>query len=229
MAAVRAVQGAPEIEKASTPMTHRKPTVFVVDDDESSRELFRWLLSTHGIPVEVFRCAQEFLLAFRIDHPGCILLDLRMPDMSGLELQQHLARRGADVPIVFVTGEGNVSQAVAAVKAGAVDFIEKPFDYRRILAVVRECLARSAEQHRRLREQRGISGRLASLTPREREVLEGVMAGKPNRVIAEDLLISVKTVEVHRAHIMEKLAVGSVAQLVQVAILGQFGGEGNTT
>lgn len=210
-----------------TPGVNRKPTVFVVDDDESTRELLRWLFSTNGIQVEVFRCAQDFLLALRVDRPGCVVLDLRMPDMSGLELQQHLARRGADIPIVFVTGEGNVSQAVAAVKAGAVDFIEKPFDYQRILSLVRECLARNAEQRRRLSEREGVACRLASLTPREREVLERVMAGKPSRVIAEDLVISVKTVEVHRAHIMEKLEVKSVAQLVQVALLGHFGAQGN--
>jgi two-component system response regulator TtrR len=210
-----------------TPGVNRRPTVFVVDDDESTRELFRWLLSANGIPVEVFRCAQDFLLAFRVDQPGCIVLDVRMPDMSGLELQQHLARRGAEVPIVFVTGQGNVSQAVAAVKAGAVDFIEKPFDYNRVVSLVRDCLARSAEQCRRLNERQGVECRLASLTRREREVLERVMAGKPNRVIAEDLVISVKTVEVHRARIMEKLEVRSVAELVQVALLGQFSTAGN--
>ena len=210
-----------------TPGVNRRPTVFVVDDDESTRELFRWLLSTHGIPVEVFRCAHDFLLALRVDQPGCVLLDLRMPDMSGLELQQHLARRGVDIPIVFVTAEGNVSQAVAAVKAGAVDFIEKPFDYNRVLSLVRDCLARNAEQRRQLSKREGVACRLASLTRREREVLERVMAGKPNRVIAEDLVISVKTVEVHRAHIMEKLEVKSVAALVQVALLGHFGSQGS--
>lgn len=206
-----------------TPGVNRKPPVFVVDDDESTRELFRWLLSTNGIPVEVFRCAQDFLLALRVDQPGCVVLDLRMPDMSGLELQQHLTRRGVDVPIVFVTAEGNVSQAVAAVKAGAVDFIEKPFDYARVVSLVRDCLARNAEHRRQLSEKQGVTCRLASLTRREREVLARVMAGKPNRVIAEDLAISVKTVEVHRAHIMEKLEVRSVAELVQVALLGHFG------
>jgi two-component system response regulator TtrR len=210
-----------------TPGINRRPTVFVVDDDESTRELFRWLLSTNGIPVEVFRCAQDFLLAVRVDQPGCVVLDLRMPDMSGLELQQHLAQRGVDIPIVFVTGEGNVSQAVAAVKAGAVDFVEKPFDYNRILSLIRECLVRNAEQRRRVSERQGVACRLASLTPREREVLERVMAGKPNRIIAEDLVISVKTVEVHRAHIMEKLEVRSVAELVQVALLGHFGAQGS--
>ncbi|MBL8539677.1 MAG: response regulator [Burkholderiales bacterium] len=210
-----------------TPEANQQPAVFVVDDDESTRELFHWLLSSNGIPVQVFRCAQDFLLALRVSRPGCVVLDLRMPDMSGLDLQKHLAARGVDVPIVFVTAEGNVSQAVAAVKAGAVDFIEKPFDYSRILLLVRECLARYGEQRRRLNEQHRVAYRLASLTPREREVLEQVMAGKPSRVIAEDLVISVKTVEVHRAHIMEKLEVKSVAQLVQVALLGHFGAQGN--
>jgi two-component system response regulator TtrR len=205
----------------------QQPAVFVVDDDDSTRELFRWLLSTNGIPVEVFRCAQDLLLALRVSHPGCIVLDLRMPDMSGLDLQEHLLRRGVDVPIIFVSAQGNVSQAVAAVKAGAVDFIEKPFDYSRILRLVRECLARNAEQRQRLSERNQVACRLASLTPREREVLARVMAGQPSRVIAEDLVISVKTVEVHRAHIMEKLEVKSIAQLVQVALLGHFGAQGS--
>jgi two-component system response regulator TtrR len=149
-----------------------------------------------------------------------------MPGMSGLELQQHLTRRGVDNPILFVTGEGNVPQAVAAVKAGAVDFIEKPFDYRQVLALVRECLARDAEQRRRLDERQGVASRLASLTPREREVLERVIAGRLNREIAEELAISIKTVEVHRAHLMEKLQVSSVAELVQVTLLGQEGAAG---
>ncbi|MET0218115.1 MAG: response regulator [Burkholderiales bacterium] len=210
----------------STPGPMRKPTVFVVDDDESTRELFRWLLSTNGIAVETFCCAQDFLLAYRANQPGCIVLDLRMPGMSGLELQQHLTRRGVDNPILFVTGEGNVPQAVAAVKAGAVDFIEKPFDYRQVLALVRECLARDAEQRRRLDERQGVASRLASLTPREREVLERVIAGRLNREIAEELAISIKTVEVHRAHLMEKLQVSSVAELVQVTLLGQEGAAG---
>ncbi len=198
-----------------------------MDDDEATRDLFHWLLSSNGIPVQAFRCAQDFLLALRVGRPGCIVLDLRMPDMSGLDLQRLLAERGVDIPIIFVTGEGNVSQAVAAVKAGAVDFVEKPFDYSRVLLLVRECLARCAEQRQRVSERHRVAYRLASLTPREREVLERVMAGKPNRVIAEDLVISVKTVEVHRAHIMEKLEVKSVAQLVQVALLGHFGAPGN--
>lgn len=210
-----------------TPEAQQSPAVFVVDDDEATRELLRWLMSSNGIPVQAFRCAHDFLLALRVSRPGCIVLDLRMPDMSGLDLQQHLAERGVDIPIIFVTGEGNVSQAVAAVKAGAVDFLEKPFDYRRVLLLVRECLTRHAEQRQRVNERHRVAYRLASLTPREREVLERVMAGKPNRVIAEDLVISVKTVEVHRAHIMEKLEVKSVAQLVQVALLGHFGAQGN--
>jgi two-component system response regulator TtrR len=205
----------------------QQPVVFVVDDDDSTRELFRWLLSTNGIPVEVFRCAEDLLLALRVSHPGCIVLDLRMPDMSGLDLQEHLVRRGVDVPIIFVSAQGNVSQAVAAVKAGAVDFIEKPFDYSRILRLVRECLARNAEQRQRWSERNQLASRLASLTPREREVLARVMAGQPSRVIAEELVISVKTVEAHRAHIMEKLGVKSIAQLVQVALLGHFGAQGS--
>jgi two-component system response regulator FixJ len=196
----------------------RKPTVFVVDDDESTRELFRWLLSTNDISAKTYSCARDFLDSYCVGAPGCLVLDLNMPGMNGLELQQHLVNLGVDIPIIFVTGEGKVPQAVAAVKAGAVDFIEKPFDYRQVLSLVRECLVKDAEYRRTLGERQGITNRLASLTPREREVLDRVVAGKQNRVIAEELAISVKTVEAHRAHLMEKLAVSSVAELVHVAL-----------
>ena len=198
--------------------TNPEPTAYVVDDDDSTRELFRWLLSTNGIRVETFGSARDFLDTYCAGRPGCLVLDLNMPGMSGLQLQQHLAGLGADIPIIFVTGEGRVPQAVAAVKAGAVDFIEKPFSYQHVLALVRECLAKDAEYRRRLTAREDILNRLACLTPREREVLDRVVAGRHNREIAEELAISVKTVEVHRAHLMEKLGVTSVAELVQVAL-----------
>jgi len=195
-----------------------QPTVYVVDDDESTRELFQWLLSTHGIPARIFGSAREFLNAYCAGYPGCLVLDLNMPDMSGLELQQHLSGLGVDIPILFITAECRVPQAVAAVKAGAVDFIEKPFNYQHVLSLVRECLAKDAEYRQRIDKRLQIAKRLACLTPREHKVLDRIVAGKHNREIADELAISIKTVEVHRAHVMEKLGVSSIAELVQVAL-----------
>ena len=192
-----------------------EPTVFVIDDDASIRELLAWLMARNAIRCEVFPDARSFLKAYRTDSPGCLILDLRMPGVSGLDLQGMLKAQGALLPVIFLSGRADVAAAVQAVKGGAFDFIEKPFDYKRIVALVRECLARDAEARAGREARRDISARLAQLTPRERDVLECVVAGKLNRVIAEELAISIKTVEAHRAHIMEKLGVDSVARLVQ--------------
>ncbi len=195
-----------------------EPTVYVIDDDESIRELLAWLMKRNGIRVETFANARSFLKAWRPDAPGCLVLDLYMPGMSGLDLQQYLIDHGIEMPVVFLSGQADVPKAVRAVKSGAIDFIEKPFDYRRIVAVVQECLRRDADGRARRLRQKELSGKLSSLTQREREVLDCVVAGKLNRVIAEELDISIKTVEAHRAKIMEKLAVSSVAELVQAAL-----------
>ncbi len=194
------------------------PTVYVIDDDESTRELLAWLMKRANIRVMTYANAKTFLKEWRPEGPGCLVLDLHMPGMSGLELQQHLIDQGISMPMVFLSGRADVPKAVHAVKCGAVDFIEKPFDYRRIVALVQECLRRDAETRAGRERDRRIAGRLATLTQREREVLECVIAGKLNRVIAEELDISIKTVEAHRAHIMEKLEVNSVAELVQAAL-----------
>jgi FixJ family two-component response regulator len=192
-----------------------EPTVYVIDDDASIRELLAWLMGRNAIRCEVFPDARSFLKAYRTDAPGCLILDLRMPGMSGLDLQVTLKAQGALMPVIFLSGRADVTAAVQAVKGGAFDFIEKPFDYKRIVALVRECLARDADTRPGRQARRAVTARLAHLTPREREVLERVVAGKLNRVIAEELAISIKTVEAHRAHIMEKLGVDSVAMLVQ--------------
>lgn len=194
------------------------PTAYVVDDDESIRSLWRWLLDSHGIAVQTFATAAEFIASVRPDPAGCLLLDLRLPGMSGLELQQHLKRQGCEIPIVFVTGHGDVPTAVNALKDGAVDFVEKPFSYREVLAIVERAFRRDAE----LREQRlrraEVEARVAALTERERELLRRVIDGKQNRVIAAELDISMKTVEFHRARMMEKMGVASVAELVQLTL-----------
>jgi two-component system response regulator TtrR len=196
-------------------------TVYVIDDDASIRELLAWLMKREGLAVETFSNARSFLKAYVPGTPGCLVLDLYMPGMSGLDLQRYLIDQGIEMPVIFLSGRADVPKAVQAVKSGAIDFIEKPFDYKRIVVVVRECLRRDAETRAERGRTQAVAGRLSTLTQREREVLERVVAGKINRVIAEELDISVKTVEAHRSHLMEKLEVGSVAELVQAALLSK--------
>ena len=194
------------------------PTVYVVDDDPSTRELIGWLMKRNGIAAEVFPDARSFLRAYRSEYPGCLILDLNMPGMSGLDLQQYLNEHGVFLPVIFLSGRADVPKAVRAVKEGAIDFIEKPFDYRRVLALVQECLQRDARSRAERERSRVLCERMSLLTHREREVLDQVVAGKLNREIAELLAISIKTVEAHRARIMEKLEVNSVAELVQAKL-----------
>jgi two-component system response regulator TtrR len=195
-----------------------EPIVYVIDDDESIRELLTWLMKRNAIRTEAFPNAKAFLNAYRPGAPGCLILDLYMPGMSGLDLQQYLKETGIEMPVIFLSGRADVPKAVLAVKSGAIDFIEKPFDYRRIVELVRDCLRRDAAARLEREQAKGRAGRLATLTQREREVLDRVIAGKVNRVIAEEMQISIKTVEAHRARIMEKLAVDSVAELVQATL-----------
>jgi len=195
-----------------------EPTVYVIDDDESIRELLTWLMKRNAIRVEAFPNARSFLKTYRPGAPGCLVLDLYMPGMSGLDLQQYLKETGIEMPVIFLSGRADVPKAVAAVKSGAIDFIEKPFDYRQIVELVRECIRRDADTRVGREEARRRAERLATLSQREREVLEHVIAGKVNRLIAEEMAISIKTVEAHRARIMEKLAVNSVAELVQATL-----------
>lgn len=194
------------------------PTAYVVDDDESIRTLWRWLMESNGVAVRTFATAAEFIGTYLADAPGCLVLDLRLPGMSGLELQEYLKRKGVDIPIVFVTGHGDIPTAVNAIKGGAVDFIQKPFSYRQVLSIIEGAFRRDAEI-RRTRERRlVVSGRLAALTERERAVLHRVIEGKPNKIIADELEISMKTVEFHRSKMMEKMGVDSVAELVQLTL-----------
>jgi two-component system response regulator FixJ len=194
------------------------PTAFVVDDDEAIRTLWRWLMETNGIGVKTFASAPEFIEHYDAGAPGCLVLDLKLPGMSGLELQDYLVRRRLDIPIVIVTGHADVPTAVTALKSGAVDLIEKPFDYRAVVAVIRKAFARDAENRQRRARDESVRGRIASLTERERAVLRRIIEGKANKVIAAELDISIKTVEAHRAKLMEKMAAGSVAELVQATL-----------
>ena len=193
-------------------------TVFVVDDDSSTRELLSWLMQRHGLKAQVFPDARSFLKGYAPGVPGCLVVDLDMPGMSGLDLQQTLKANGVQLPVIFLSGRADVPQAVRAVKEGAVDFIEKPFDYKRVVALVEECLERDAAARATHDRKRACCERLAQLTHREREVLDLVVAGRMNREVAEALDISIKTVEAHRARIMEKLGVSSLAELVQATL-----------
>jgi two-component system response regulator TtrR len=196
----------------------QSPTAYVVDDDEAIRTLWRWLMESNGIAVRTYATAMEFIEGYDPDTPGCLVLDLRLPGMSGLELQDYLKKRGIEMPIVFVTAHGDVATAVTALKGGAVDFIEKPFSYRQVLSIIEKAFQRDAENRdRRIRHLR-VASRMAMLTERERAVLQRVIEGKQNKVIAGELDISVKTVEFHRSKLMEKMGVDSVAGLVQLTL-----------
>ncbi len=199
-------------------MKERPPTVFVVDDDEAVRSSLRLLLKSVGLPAVAHGSAQEFLGACDVDHPGCLVLDVRMPGMSGLELQQQLNLKGAMIPVIFVTGHGDIPMAVEAMQHGAFDFLQKPFRDQELLDRVQRALARDAENRARLKQTDTIRGRLESLTPREREVLDLVTRGKANKVMASDLGVSQRTVEIHRARVMEKMEAGSLAELVRMMI-----------
>ena len=193
-------------------------TVFVVDDDSSTRELLSFLMKRNGLAVEVFPDAPSFLGAYRAECPGCLVLDLNMPGMSGLDLQQYLKEQGVLLPVIFLSGRADIPKAVQAVREGAIDFIEKPFDYKHVVERVRDCIERDRVARAARDVKRVVCERLGQLTQREREVLDLVVAGKMNREIAESLDISIKTVEAHRARLMEKLEVGSVAELVQAVV-----------
>ena len=199
-------------------MTHA-PTAYVVDDDEAMRILWRWLMESSGVAVQTFPTAAAFIQAYRREAPGCLVLDVLLPGMSGPQLQDYLRREAIELPIVFVSGHNDVPTAVNAIKGGAVDFIQKPFDYREAVSVVRRALERDAQGRERRARQAELAGRFAALTAREREVMQRVMEGKPNKLIAEELDISVRTVEFHRANLMEKMGAPSVAALIQLMAL----------
>ncbi|MDR1662782.1 MAG: response regulator [Azoarcus sp.] len=189
--------------------------VFVVDDDEAQRDSLVWLLESHKHKVGAFSRAEDFLAVWNEALAGCLVLDVRMPGMSGLELFEELCRRRSPLPVIFITGHGDVPMAVAALKKGAADFIEKPFAAEDMLRLVDGCLAHEREARTRRRGEADTARRLTQLTAREREVLGLIVAGKLNKQIADALGISIKTVEVHRARVMEKMGAHSLACLVR--------------
>jgi FixJ family two-component response regulator len=196
-------------------------TVFVVDDDEAVRRALRFLLRTAGHGVEIFPSATAFLESYTPDRMGCLLLDVRMPQTTGLDLQHELNARGWRIPAIFITGHGTVPIAIAAMKAGAFDFIEKPLRDEALLESVERALSWNATARQDHLELAALKARAAPLTPREREVLDLVATGEPNKVIARRLGISFRTVELHRSHILEKMGARTVSELIRMAILLQ--------
>lgn len=199
-------------------MSQTKPTVFLVDDDLAVRKALSWLFESVNLPVSTFASGQAFLDQYEAGQPGCLLIDLRMPGMSGLELQTELSARQISLPVIMITGHGEVDAAVRAMKAGALDFIRKPFSDQVLLEIVQKALKSNVETQRALVERRGIKRRLSRLTPRERQVLDRIMEGDPNKMIAVAIERSEKTVEAHRKKIMEKLQVRSVVELVRLVL-----------
>jgi len=195
-----------------------KATVFVVDDDQAMRNSLKWLIESVGVQVESFASADEFLVQYQPGRHGCLVLDVRMPGMSGLDLQEQLAQQNINIPIVIITGHGDVPMAVRAMKSGAIDFIEKPFNDEVLLDAIRRALAFGEQQRSHQIEHLQIQQRLQHLTPREREVMEMVTEGRSNKEIANSLGVSAKTIEAHRARVMEKMQAGSLAELVRMVL-----------
>lgn len=195
-----------------------EPTVFVVDDDDAVRNALHILIESMGIQVATFASVQDFLDSYDPARSGCLVLDVRLPRLSGLELQEHLRREGIQIPVIFISGHGNVAMAVRTMKAGAVDFLEKPFDDQILL----ESIQRAIEQDRQARAEGQwhdqIRKRLDQLSRREEEVLHLLIRGMSNKLIAHEMNLSTKTVETHRAHIMRKLGVNSMAGLMWIAL-----------
>jgi two-component system response regulator FixJ len=204
----------------------RQTTVFIVDDDDAVRGSLRLLLKSAGLPAVAHASAKEFLDNWHPEQPGCLILDVRMPGMSGIELQSELNRRGAIIPVIFVSGHGDIPMAVEAIQHGAFDFLPKPFSDKDLIDRVQRALAADAENRKALVEKDTLRSRYDSLTPREQEVLVLVTQGKANKVMAGDLGVSQRTVEIHRARVMEKMGANSLAQLVRMTIDLEINREG---
>lgn len=198
--------------------------VHIVDDDEAVRQLLAFLLSAAGIPVRLYDSATAFLNAVPEIQAGCLITDVRMPDMTGIELLRRLRTKLIDLPAIVITGHGDIALAVEAMKAGAVDFIEKPFEEEAILGAVRSVAERAGRKGRQSEEGAALTAKLASLSEREWQVLEGLVAGNANKTIAYDLGISPRTVEVYRANLMTKMQAKSLSELIRMAMLAQLPG-----
>ncbi len=198
-------------------MSIEDAVVYVVDDDEAVRDSLSVLLRSVGYQAQTFESAVEFLESFDADQHGCLVADIRMPGMSGLDLQAALNKDGSELPIIFITGHGDVPMAVDAMKSGALDFIQKPFRDQDLLDRINQALQADSERRQSCEERSVVRARLAALTPREREVMDRVVKGQANKVIALDLGVSQRTVEIHRARVMQKMHARSLAELVTLA------------
>jgi two-component system, LuxR family, response regulator FixJ len=199
-------------------MKNDAAVVMVVDDDAGVRNAMRSLLKSVGLNSALFASAQEFLDGYKPSQLGCLVLDIRMPGMSGLELQQQLNLRGAVIPVIFMTGHGDIPMAVEAMQHGAFDFLQKPFRDQDLLDRIQRAIVKDAELRKSLGEHERIQTHLESLTPREREVLDLMTQGKQNKVIGQELGVSPRTIEIHRARVMEKMGAQSVAELVRMML-----------
>lgn len=204
-------------------MSEVAPIVHVVDDDEAIRQSVGFLLRKAGHRVETYASGTVFLKAVSRSTTGCILLDVRMPDIDGLEVQRRLADTGIALPIIMLTGHGDVALAVRAIKAGALEFLEKPFERASLLAAIDQAVAQSSRTARAHLAEAEAVIRLAALTVRERDVLDGMVLGRPNKLIAYDLDIATRTVEVHRANLMEKLGARSLSDVLRIAFAAGLG------
>ncbi len=193
-------------------------TVFIVDDDPAVRDALSWMIGTLQLPVETFESAQDFLDSYDPERPGCLVLDVRLPGMSGLQLQQKLKEENIELPVIIITGHGDVPMAVRAIQAGAVNFFEKPFRDQEVLDCIQEALLQDAQQREHKQNSQRVLARIATLTPREKEIMKLMVRGDSNKMIAANCGISVKTVEVHRARIMDKMQARSLPILVRDAM-----------
>jgi len=200
------------------------PVVHLIDDDEAVRQSLAFLLTSAGFAVRTYASARAFLDALVAVQPGCVVTDVRMPGLSGLDLQRELISRRIGLPVIVMTGHGDVKLAVETMKAGAVDFIEKPFQDETLISAVRTAFDRYARDARQSDEANAVEAKLNALTVREREVLDGLLAGRPNKTIAYDLHISARTVEVHRANLMTKMGAANLPDLVRMVLLSRTPG-----
>lgn len=203
--------------------TMNEPTVYIVDDDPDMRDSLLWLMKTVGLKVSAFASAHEFLKVYDPNHPGCLVFDVRMPGMSGLDLFETLVRRGDDLPVIFITAYADVPMAVRAIRSGAVEFVEKPFNRQALLDKVHQAIQRDAERRRGCADREAIEDRFRSLTDKESEVLALIKQGEPNKLIAAKIEITARAVEMRRASLMRKLGVRSLAELLQLAFSREDG------
>ena len=195
-----------------------RPTIFVVDDDSAILDLVRRVCAPIDAQIQTFTSAKAFLSVVSADTPGCLILDYKLPDLNGLEILQQLQERGIELPVVFISGKAEVSTAVQAFKLGSMDFLEKPFNIQELHDTARRAVARDATLRETRSRRKQIATRIDHLTPRETQVMDLVVAGKPNKTIAAELGVSPKTIEVHRANVMQKMQAGSLAELVQMVM-----------